>query len=509
MLLFCFLLVVLAVGYLLAPSTRLPPGPRALPVIGNVHQLAKRYPWKQFQQWHKTYGPLFTVRAGQMTLVILGNHKVARELLGRRSLIYSSRPRLVVAQECLAKGFGSALLPYGPAWKHNHKMQMSLLSPRRCQLYRPLQELESRQLLFNLLSTHDFGHETHRYSSSLLFALLYGKRLVTGQEPELKQIESLAGEIVGAVSFGNWLVDIFPLLNWLPQSLAKWKQVGDEYHQRQARLYEKNAASALETSCWNWTKQGFRESEESLGQEKPLSTRKELNFVLGEIFEAGSHTTAGALCVAVLACVSYPETMRRVHEELDARVGSDRLPTFDDFPLLPYTRAFVEEVLRWRPLAPGGVPHSPVVDDSYGGYSIPKGTAVVANHWSLDMDEEVFRDPQDFVPERWVGEPDLPLAAFGFGRRTCPGQHLARSSLLLVVARLLWAYDIAWKEGQEQRLDSLEMTHEGIFSKPCPFEATFTVRSSRHEKVVRDDWLNSDTRLEPILEAAGAAFSEQ
>lgn len=230
--------------------------------------------------------------------------------------------------------------------------------------------------------------------------------------------------------------------------------------------------------------------------------------MLGELFEAGSHTTAGALIVAVLACISYPDTMGRVQEELDSYVGSYRMPNFNDLPYLPYTRAFVEETLRWRPLAPAGVPHCPIANDTYRGFSIPKGATVVANHWSLDMDEEIFQDPEDFLPERWIHDPNLPLAAFGFSTRACPGQHLARNSLSLVVSRLLWAFDVKWRDGQEQRLQSLDMTHEGIFSKPWPFEAMLSIRSALHEKLVRSSWEGFNENSDSILNAIGTAFSE-
>ena len=242
---------------------------------------------------------------------------------------------------------------------------------------------------------------------------------------------------------------------------------------------------------------------------------KELTYVLGEIFEAGSHTTSGALEVIVLACVSRPEAMRRLQAELDENVGQSRLPTFEDLSNLPYTRAFIEEVFRWQPLAPSGVPlapsgvpHAPIQEDHYDGFRIPEGSAVVANHWSLDMDQDIFQDAQDFLPERWLDDSQLPLAAFGFGRRTCPGQTLARNSLLVVVSRLLWAFDIQWKEGQAQQLESLDFTHEGIFSKPCPFEAVFTVRSTVHAAVVRKGWEAGDGVEgdgEAILNAIGSA----
>ncbi|RDA87773.1 hypothetical protein CP532_2444 [Ophiocordyceps camponoti-leonardi (nom. inval.)] len=495
-----FVAAVIIIGYCLRrPSRRPPPGPRGLPIFGNIHQISRRYSWKQFQQWHKLYGPILSFRLGQITVILLGNHEVTKELFNRRSAVYSSRPRLAVAGECIGKNFGAALLPYGSCWRQYHKIQMSFLSSSKSRLYRPLQELESRQLLFNLLSTGEYEAELYRFSSSLMFSLLYGKRFITGQEWDLKQTEELATSALQVVSFGNWIVDIFPFLNCLPHFLAKWKRVGDEFHDRRAQLYDMNVANALARPSWNWCKQSFM-------RDAPPVSRKELAFLLGELYETGSHTTSGALLVAVLACVCYPQAMRKVQDELEARVGSDRLPSFDDFADLQYTQSFVQEVLRWRPLAPGGVPHSPTKDDTFQGFHIPKGATVIANHWSLEMDDSVFARPNEFMPERWIKDPDLPIAAFGFGRRTCPGQHLARNSILLVVSRLLWAYDIRWKEGHARSPDDIEMTHDGVFSKPTPFEATFTIRSPARERLLRS-WKDSSDDGCGILNMIGDQFA--
>jgi cytochrome P450 len=78
----------------------------------------------------------------------------------------------------------------------------------------------------------------------------------------------------------------------------------------------------------------------------------------------------------MLAMLAYPET-QRAHAELDAVIGRSRLPTFADFPHLPFIRAMVKESLRWRQIAPSGVPHQTTEDDWYEGMFIPKGTIYI------------------------------------------------------------------------------------------------------------------------------------
>ena len=338
-----------------------------------------------------------------------------------------------------------------------------------------------------------------------MYALLYGRRFTSGKDPKLKELERLFTamfETMSSTTLGNW-VDSFPILNYLPRPLAPWKSMGDKLHRQAADLNGKNFNDALNTASWNWCKQSI--SKSTAASVSP----EELTFILGDLFGAGGRTTAGALNVAVLACVSYPAALHRAQAELDTHVGSARLPTFEDLPKLPYVRGFVEEVFRWRPLTPAGVAHAAMRDDEYNGFRIPKGASVVANHWSLEMDEMVFRDPEEFVPERWLDQnAELPSAAFGFGKRVCPGQYLARNSLLIVVMRLLWTFDIRWKEGQAIRSpDCVGMTREGILSQPCPFEARFEVRSNERREIVVREWKDLDSNADSFLTAIGREFA--
>ena len=129
----------------------------------------------------------------------------------------------------------------------------------------------------------------------------------------------------------------------------------------------------------------------------------------------------------------YPTIQRRAQDELDCVVGLDRLPTPADREHLPYINALMKEILRWHPIAPTGLPHAVAEDDFYEGYFIPKGSVVIPNIWYFAHDPEVYHDPMDFDPSRFLGpspEADPHSIVFGFGRRACPGKELASSSIV-------------------------------------------------------------------------------
>jgi cytochrome P450 len=165
----------------------------------------------------------------------------------------------------------------------------------------------------------------------------------------------------------------------------------------------------------------------------------------------GSETTSTTLLWWTLAMIAFPEVQRKAQTELVAVVGRARLPTFADAPHLPYIRAIAKEILRWRPVAPLGVPHKAIEDGWYEGMFIPKGATCVANIWQCNHDRVVFgNDADDFRPERHLDDKGELIpgpvetnqeghVSFGFGRRVCVGKHLANESLFIHTTRILWA----------------------------------------------------------------------
>jgi cytochrome P450 len=135
------------------------------------------------------------------------------------------------------------------------------------------------------------------------------------------------------------------------------------------------------------------------------------------------------------------------------------------------------------------------------GYRIPKGSIIMPNHWTLDLDETIFENATEFRPERWLENPDLPLAAFGFGRRACIGRHVVLSSLAIVISRLIWGYEITHKyiDGKKQEVDSWNMV-QGVTSAPADLKADFRVRSPDHERIIRHEWSVAEKNPEAIMD---------
>lgn len=154
----------------------------------------------------------------------------------------------------------------------------------------------------------------------------------------------------------------------------------------------------------SFTKSLYEKYDQGTGE----LTEREIAYATGSLFGAGSDTTSSTLTSFVLAMTCFPHVAARAQEELDAVVGRDRAPTWEDEPNLPYCRAVIKETLRWRPVAVmGGTPHASIKDDFYNDHFIPKGTTILGNLWAIHHNEKYFDNTHDFMPERYLDDPSL------------------------------------------------------------------------------------------------------
>ncbi|KAG2029824.1 cytochrome P450 [Suillus americanus] len=186
---------------------------------------------------------------------------------------------------------------------------------------------------------------------------------------------------------------------------------------------------------------------------------KELGYIAGGMFAACSDTSASAITIMMMAATTHTDAQARVQEELDNVVGRTRLPTFGDQETLPQVTAFMLESMRWRPVSIGGA-------------------TVIGNHWAIANDPEVFPEPNKSNPERWIDDAvrvrnDLQFFPFGFGRRVCPGQHVANRSIFFNTALILWAFRLS--ENPAAKIDTLTVSDAATIHA-APFEICFEKR---------------------------------
>lgn len=465
-------------------KSNLPPGPKPLPLIGNIHQLPKSSFLALLRRWHTAYGPIISIRLCNQMVVFLGSHHVAYELLGKKGAWFSSRPKVPFLDRVL-RGPIPIGLPYGEEWKGYRRFQHSILKTEATNSYHKIHDLESIQVLREMLVSDDFDKALARYTYSLASTLNYGHRLPEQDNAELRERQGLMEDFFSELLSTSLLFDsipfIGPYLNWA----VGREDSGDRIAERIRASYSKSINTAMDD--------GNRQSwAQKMLHEASKHSRK-LDQVYLESFEMHSAVTLSiqsSLRTLILAAVLHKDSVAVVQNELDSVIGRSRCPNFEDKAMLPHLNSFVKELLRWRPSLPIGVPRIATADSEYAGYRIPKGSIVMTSHSAINMDGEIYDRPELFQGDRFVKNPGLPdPASFGHGRRACPGRNLARDSLFIVASRLLWGYNIMpHPEDQIQDFDTVGSKTGFIFFRPNPFRAKFEVRSPEHQTTIEREF---------------------
>jgi cytochrome P450 len=149
---------------------------------------------------------------------------------------------------------------------------------------------------------------------------------------------------------------------------------------------------------------------------------------------------------------THPEVEERLATEVRAALAN-RLPTIDDLPRLPYLKWVVQESMRLYP-AVYTIGREALSACEVGGYHVPKGTTVLMNQWIVHRDRRFFKQPEQFIPERWAGEftlriPKYAYFPFGGGPRLCPGNQFAMMEAILILARITQGYRFTLLPGHE------------------------------------------------------------
>ena len=265
-----------------------------------------------------------------------------------------------------------------------------------------------------------------------------------------------------------------------------------------------NLDRAVEGNAWNFSK----EMQQMLTAQAIEMPPEELALNIGIMADAALDASTETMMWFVMACITSQEPagwVAKAQALLDSAVRRERLPSFEDRPKLPYIDAIIEELLRWRPAGAAGVPYFSKVESVYNGCRIPANSVVIPNHWAMTRDQDVYGpDVESFRPERFLGNEKLPTVGFGFGRRICPGRHIARNSLWISISRLLWAFDIKPGPSEEGGPPDASKGTDGLVTKPLPFKARFQPRDQSARDLIRRDCNTHAVDFAAMLDQIGS-----
>ncbi|KDR69251.1 hypothetical protein GALMADRAFT_104206 [Galerina marginata CBS 339.88] len=475
-----------------------PPGPRKLPLLGNALDIPARFEWETYARWAKEYkSDIIHLTAAGNNIVVLNSYKAAVDLLEKRSSTYSSRPHLTMASELMGWKCFMFIMPYGEKWRESRRaFTQYFQGGDSTRFHASHTEFVSKMLPRLLDRPEEFYNITRRTVGEMALSLAYGIPTHPTNDPFIDLVERSVASVLKATAPGAFLVDIFPVLKYVPEFIpgAGFQKKAREWRELQGKMREATYQETVRTMASGIFKPSFTSTSlQNLHESADLSHQKEvIRDTAANVFIAGAETTDATIHTFFVAMLSFPEVQQKAQAELD-RVLRGRLPEFSDEADLPYLSALVKEVLRWKPVTPIAVPHCVTADDVYEGYYIPKGSIIIPNVWAMFYNEAEYPNPSSFEPDRFMKDgkldptvPDPSLMAFGFGRRICPGNQIAASFLWLTIASVLTTLDISKALGSDGNPIEQEIEYQSSLSyNPLPFRCTLKPRSEAAERVIR------------------------
>ena len=474
------IIVVIIIVNHFSVTEHLPPGPIPLPIIGNAHRLAGDSPYLALMAMEKQYGRVFRLYLGSQLATVVSGANAVKEVLVTKSTEFAGRPNINTTEIYSRKGKAIAFADYSQEWRMHRKIVVSALKMHTTGVLnqRSVMNDEFNLLLKRLQYTNgqplDITKEVRLAVTNVVCVLVFGFRYELDDPEFLKFVKITSGifEMLGSGS----MVDVLPWLRFFPfKSIQRFKKNCDERDEMIERIYREHVKANRVDNPQDLTDallKAKKKAEEEDSSVKELFTDQHLILTMGEVFAAGTETTASALCWALLHLIHNPDIQDKLHQELDEAIGPNRLPELEDKKHLPLMEATITETLRMSggPLGP----HKSIVDTTLQGYHIPKGTTMLVNLWSLHHDPDIWDAPNDFKPQRFLNEDGkfVPPNAdhfhpFSAGRRHCVGESLARTEIFLVLTRLLHTFKFENPPGCD--LPSLKPI-SGLAVTPRPFK---------------------------------------
>ncbi|KAG2152638.1 cytochrome P450 [Suillus bovinus] len=472
-----------------------PPGPRGLPLVGNIQDIPYVKPWLTFAEWGKKYGDISHVSALGMHIFVLNSVKTAVEMLDKKSSIYSDRPVVPMGGELIGYEQSLAYMPYGKRFRSSRKYIHRVFGSRAALVvYQPIEEMETRRFLKRVFAKPDQLRVHIRHTAgTIILRICYGYEVKENDDPLVDIAERVLDQFSRYGFIGEFMVDFLPSLAKVPEWFpgAGFKRIA-----RECRVTLEEMAATPYKFVKDQMAAGIapKSFSSELLKDRTLTVEEDdiVKWSALSVFSGGADTTVSAIYSFFLAMTLYPDVQKKAQAEIDAVVGPDRLPSFADRASLPYIEALTKEILRWHVIIPTA-DHCVTEDDIHDGYYIPKGSVVIPNIWSMLNDPQTYANPSEFNPERFLSkdgkepETDSRTFCFGFGRRLCPGLHLADASIWISTAMSLAVFNVS-----KVVENGVEITPEvdpssGLISHPKPFKCSIKARSEKAISLIQQD----------------------
>ncbi|KAG9493870.1 hypothetical protein GDO78_001634, partial [Eleutherodactylus coqui] len=446
-----------------------PPGPPALPILGNLWTLRFKLHHETLIQLAQVYGDMYTIWLGPTPVIVLNGYRAVREVLNSHTDDFSGRPILPLFMDLM--GEKGIVLTSGHTWKQQRRLgQMAFrnLGLGKRNLEKRIQE--EAQNLIDLFSTNggapiDPSDCIIHSVSNVISSLVFGKTFLPGDKffQELHK----ATELVIAAP-GTFWARIYDLAPSIIRVLPGPHQKAFKYFNFLCSFIKKEVAQHKKLrSCQPGDDRDVIDcylTQISKTQDDPCSTYNEDNLVhlIADLFMTGTETVTTTLRWALLYLTIFIDIQEKVHMELDAMLPPRHVISYEDRKRLPFTNAVIHEIQRFGNIVSVGVVRKCMKETKLCGFNLPQGTIILPNLSSVLYDSKHWETPYKFNPKHFLDEDGTfvtndAFLPFSSGQRVCLGEQLARTELFIFISNLLRKFSFRLPEdNQHPRLDYVQ-----------------------------------------------------
>ncbi|KAI9266096.1 cytochrome P450 [Sporodiniella umbellata] len=413
-------------------------------VPGRIFALRPSSVIRQINKWHKEIGPIYKLNIGEKLWIFVGEPHLAHKIFVENGNATSFRPYHYFITELYAKNHklvnwlqecarlklyrGVIAGQYNDSWKQNRKFVSNLLKSSSIDKYSDIGISETKILMekFTTMAKNKevfaLQPKLQLFITNIISEIIWSRRFESSEDPDILKIYELLHLFI---LYSGLLIDSLTGIK------KKLKKVEERLNHIRSEVIEKALSSEKHSI--------IKELNEL--QQSKLISEDDMGVIITDLFTAGSGSVIDTLHWSMVFLSQHPEIQDKLAQEMNEWKTKNPMRNMPDFHQdredFPYSICVQKEVLRLRPPAPIGVPHACKEDLVIEEYLIPKGTMLVSSIMAMNYDPNIYEDPNVFRPERFmknICEMDAAVKAniekrdhfsFGWGRRICPGIHLA------------------------------------------------------------------------------------
>ncbi|KAK9716442.1 hypothetical protein RND81_06G233700 [Saponaria officinalis] len=434
------------------------PGPRGLPLVGYLPFLGPDLRFT-FNDLSTKYGPIFKFHLGNRVCVAVNSPSHAKEVLKDQDLVFANRIPTVTLKLATFGELDIVTSDYGPGWRKLKKIFVGeMLSSANIDA---TYSRRKQQMMKTISKIYRSANESIDIGE-LIFQTIFGSVMNMVWGDTMKEEDSAEINLEFKSVFSDFLTlsakpnisDYLPFLACFDlQGIGrKMKAVADKVESLFDLAIDRRFASK------NDNHNDFLGHLLKLTKLDDPAMSLNLAQVKGILMDAivgGVDTTATTVEWAMAELLKHPKKMRLLQEELAEAFGLDNTVDEAHLPKLKYLNAVLKETLRLHSPVALLIPHCSSKTTTVGGYTVPKTSTIFVNLWAIHRDPEVWEDPFEFTPERFLDDSQnldflgkkTMYIPFGSGRRMCPGLFLAEKMSMFVLSSLLHAFEWTLPDG--------------------------------------------------------------